>query len=98
MMESFPLVYAGMLRPLGLLMALASGCSAAVQGTTQIRASYRLPAVYAASGEIRSQVIRLDKLRNGQTYSLLFSVNSPEILGPDARLQVELLEGDRVAA
>ena len=80
-----------MLRPLILLIACGSGCSAAGE-------SYRLPSVFAASGEIRSQVVRLDKLKPGETYSLLFSVDSPEVLGPDARLQVALVDGGRVVS
>jgi hypothetical protein len=71
-----------------LLAGLASGCLAA--GT-----NYSLPAVYSTTGEVRSQVVRLDKLSGGQSYSLLFSL-SPEAFNADARLAVSVVENTRV--
>ena len=58
--------------------------------------SFSLPAVYSTSGEIRSHVTRLEKLAPANSYSLLFSVNSPGDLGPDARVAVSVVEGERV--
>src|SRR5258708_1226834 len=78
-----------MFRSLLLLSGFASGCLAAGSG-------YSLPAVYSTSGDMRSQVIRLDKLSGGESYSLLFSASSPEGLGADARLAVSVVEDGRV--
>jgi HEAT repeats/Squalene-hopene cyclase C-terminal domain len=58
--------------------------------------SFSLPAVYATTGVIRSQVTKLEKLAPATSYSLLFSVNSPGDLGPAARVSVSVVEGDRV--
>ena len=76
-----------MFRSFLLLSGVLSGCLAA---------GYSLPAVYSTTGAVRSQVVRLDKLAAGESYSLLFSVNSPEGLGADARLSVSLVEDSRV--
>jgi len=70
-----------------LLTGLAFGCLAST--------NYSLPTVYSTTGEVRSQVVRLDKLAGGQSYSLLFSV-SPEALNADARLAVSVVEDGRV--
>jgi hypothetical protein len=43
-------------------------------------------------------VVRLDKLAGSATYSLLFSVNSPESLSADARLAVSVVDDNRVLA
>jgi hypothetical protein len=71
-----------------LLPGLASACVAA--GT-----NYSLPAVYSTTGEVRSPVVRLDKLTGGQSYSLLFSL-SPEAFSGDARLAVSVVENGLV--
>ncbi len=57
---------------------------------------FSLPAVYSTSGEIRSRVTKLEKLAPATSYSLLFSVDSPAALGPEARVAVSIVEGGRV--
>lgn len=77
-----------MIRHSLLLSGLVFACVAS--------ANYSLPAVYSTTGEVRSRVIRLDKLKGGETYSFLFSVSSLADLGADARLDVSLVENNRV--
>ena len=57
--------------------------------------NFSLPAVYSTTGEIRTQTTRLDKLAPSASYSLLFSLDSPD-LGPAARIALSVVEGDRV--
>ena len=78
----------GMFRSFLLLSGLASGCLAVT--------NYELPAVYSTGGEVRSQVIRLDKLRGSENYSLLFSVSSAKELDAGVRLAVSVVEDNRV--
>ncbi|MCU1237656.1 MAG: domain containing protein, partial [Candidatus Solibacter sp.] len=52
------------------------------------------PAIYSLSGELRPQVIQLDKLSAGSAYSFLFSVNN---LPPSARIAVSITEAGRVS-
>ncbi len=58
--------------------------------------NFSLPAVYSTTGEIRPQVTKLEKLAPATSYSLLFSVDSPAALGPDARVSVSVIDGGRV--
>src|SRR4051794_22227918 len=64
-------------------------------GMAQI-SSFSVPAVYSSTGEVRSRVTKLEKLAPARSYSLLFSVDSPAALGPDARIAVSVVDGGRV--
>jgi hypothetical protein len=57
--------------------------------------NFSLPVVYSTAGEIRTQTTKLDKLAPSAGYSLLFSLDSPD-LGAEARIAVSVVEGDRV--
>jgi hypothetical protein len=54
---------------------------------------YRLPAIYSTVEQIRTGTIPLSRLTPNAQYSLLVSV-PPAALGPDARLEVRLLDGE----
>jgi hypothetical protein len=54
---------------------------------------YRLPAIYSTVEQIHTGTIPLSRLTPDAQYSLLVSV-PPAALGPDARLNVRLLDGD----
>src|SRR5689334_16439999 len=71
------------------ILILGAVCQAQVS-------SFSLPAVYSTSGEIRPHATKLGKLAPANSYSLLFSVNSPGDLGPQARVTVSVVEGERV--
>jgi len=73
------------------LLILMSGAVGIAQTS-----NFSLPAVYSSTGAIRSQVMKLEKLAPTTSYSLLFSVDSPAALGPDARVAVSIVEGGSV--
>ena len=58
-------------------------------------ANYDLPVALTASGPIRSATIRLDRLKGGVDYSLLYST-PPQIFGAQSRVQLELREGEKI--
>ena len=70
-------------------IALAASLAAAAFGAS---------GTYSKSGDIRSGAVQLPRLAGGYSYSLLFSVASPASFTPDARLEVTLVDGQRVLA
>lgn len=57
-----------------------------------------LPVVQNRTGPIRTETVALPELNPANQYSLLYSVGSPSGLGPDARLTVQVAQGDAVLA
>ena len=60
--------------------------------------SFSVPQVFARSGAIHDQIIRLPRLSPDSTYSLLYSVQNPEALTPDSRIQINLTAAGVVLA
>jgi hypothetical protein len=58
-------------------------------------ATYDLPVALTTSGPISSATVRLDRLKGGADYSLIYST-PPQIFGAQSRVQLELREGDRI--
>lgn len=57
-----------------------------------------LPVVQSRTGPIRTETVTLSELTPASQYSLLYSVASLSGLGPDARLTVQVTQGDSVLA
>jgi hypothetical protein len=74
-------------KPLLLLACVAAPCYAQL--------GYSLTEVYSSVGDLKSGTIALDKVSGGENYSFLFSLD-PAVLGAAARVNVSVMDGDRV--
>ena len=60
-----------------------------------LAATYDVPVVFTATGAIRNATLKLDKLRGGASYSLLYST-PPQIFGERSRIVLELRDGGKI--
>src|SRR4051812_12026925 len=57
-----------------------------------------LPKVESRSGTVRDESIALPRLDTQHQYSLLYSLPTLKTIGPEAKLTIEVLQGQRVLA